>query len=76
MSAHRRDVWHAGKAIRAAQVADVWPRNSGACQRFNRFCQYWSVCTGCADIDNDDIFETTEVHQELDGPKEGQADDK
>ena len=70
MSAHRRDVWHAGKAIRAAQVADVWPRNSGACQRFNRFCEYYGACCGVDDLDDDSLFCDSEAHPELSIPKE------
>lgn len=55
-----RDVWLWGQVIRQAQATGSWPRNPDACHRYGRFCSYWDVCTGLADIDDPALFERDE----------------
>lgn len=62
---HARDTWLSSKAIREAELAGSHPRNPDACERYNRFCEYWMVCTGMASIDDDSRFRDAEQHSEL-----------
>lgn len=60
------DAWVTAKAIRDAQLTGGHARNPDACYMYNRFCEYWDVCTGCADIDDDTRFcHSRRVHPEL-----------
>ncbi len=71
----RFDTWLTAQSLRAHQrdgrkyEALAWPRNPDACLRWNRFCEYYDVCSGCADI-ADPRFRTGRKHEELTEGKE------
>ncbi len=61
------DTWSIARLIREAQLADRWPRNVDACERFGRMCAYWPVCSGEASIDDETRYARIDnVHVELD----------
>lgn len=63
---YQREVWLEAKAMRQHEIANIHPRNPGACQQYGRLCQYFSVCVGQASIDDDLTFRTEEnQHSEL-----------
>ena len=63
------DFWHMSKSIRERQLDDAgvyaWPRNPDACYHWSNLCEYYRVCTGEADIEDDLLFKTTSRHEEL-----------
>lgn len=62
---YAKDTWLTAKAIRESQNLNAWPRNPQACHSYNRFCEYWSVCTGCADIRDNNLYYDSLPHPEL-----------
>lgn len=66
MAEAKADSWMTANAIRECRNADAWPRNPGSCVRYNSFCEFFDVCTGAADINDDALFHTSERHPELD----------
>lgn len=62
---HAKDTWLAAKDMRDSQRMGSHPRNPDACERYNRFCEYWDVCTNTASIDDDELFRTSQRHEEL-----------
>lgn len=60
------DTWHTARLVREAELANRWPRNPDACERFGRLCGFFDVCTGVASIDDAARFQhVANVHQEL-----------
>jgi hypothetical protein len=60
------DVWQTARLIREADLAQRWPRNPDACQRFGRTCSFFGVCTGTESLDDTTLFRRTDnVHEEL-----------
>lgn len=59
------DDWQTARAIRESQLADRWPRNTDACERFHRLCPYFSACIGTEPIDDDLYFRSELPHREL-----------
>jgi hypothetical protein len=61
------DLWQTGRAIRESQLHKRWPRNPDGCISWSRECEYFGVCTGTEDIDNELVFKSTGEHAELTG---------
>lgn len=60
------DAWNTAKMIRNCELTGMWPRNDNSCFNYNRECEYFDVCTGVTDIDNDLKFRTAKAkHEEL-----------
>lgn len=65
------DTWQQARAIREAELAETFPRNPDACERFGGLCSYFSVCSGEATLDDPALFEkVANVHPELSQPSE------
>lgn len=41
------------------------PRNPDACFKYNRLCDFYTVCSGCGAIDDDNFVQLATPHQEL-----------
>jgi hypothetical protein len=70
------DVWNTALGIRNARHLNVWPRNPDSCKQWGRTCDYFSVCTGLASINDPLLFKKEErAHEELDSdaPKDKEA---
>lgn len=67
----REDVRETARRIRTAtRQKTPAPRNPDYCHKFGRACEFWDVCTGTADLDDETRFRKVEnVHEEL-KPKE------
>jgi hypothetical protein len=65
------DTWQIGKQIAESQRLNRWPRNPDACELYGRLCEYHPVCTRIARIDDETLYRTTDVHQELDARPAG-----
>lgn len=50
------DVLDTIKQIEASEAGDAWPRNTGACWRYGRFCEFFDVCSGTASLDDTSKF--------------------
>lgn len=59
------DDWAIAGNIRESKRTDIWPRNPDSCQRYNRLCSYFSVCSRVASIDDPLEFVQAESHREL-----------
>lgn len=60
------DAWVVAQSMRQGQLYDAHPRNPDACVRYGRFCSYFDVCTGVANIHDDTRFrQTAVVNEEL-----------
>jgi hypothetical protein len=59
------DVWETAQSINQCQRRARWPRNTESCERFTRLCQFWTVCTGSATIDDETKFVHIGPHPEL-----------
>lgn len=60
------DVWQLTRAMREDELAGRHPRNSDACKRFGRMCDFFGVCCGEASLDDTSRFKRLDnVHQEL-----------
>lgn len=60
------EVWQLTRSMREAELSGIHPRNADACQRYNRLCGFFDVCTGVASLDDSTRFQRVEnVHQEL-----------
>lgn len=59
------DMWGVAREISDAERMNRWSRNPASCALFSG-CEYFDVCTGCANIDDDTIFLTADkVNEEL-----------
>lgn len=62
------DTWQTARLIREAELAQRYPRNADACQRYGRMCPYFDVCTGTTSLENTERFRQLEnPHEELTG---------
>jgi len=59
------DDWQTARAIRDCQLASQWPRNTDACKRYGRLCDYFDACTGVASLDDETHFRSEQAHREL-----------
>jgi len=62
---YQLDAWRQAKSMRAVQLDGMPARNPDSCIRYGRFCSYWDVCTGAADIEDTSRFKRTRKHPEL-----------
>ena len=62
------DLWATAKTIRECELANRWPKNTGACLMYGR-CKYFALCTGGYDWKSgtvpDGYTRVENVHQEL-----------
>jgi hypothetical protein len=68
IESYYRDMWAIGLMIRACQLGNSWPHNGNACTEFGG-CEYFDVCAGFANINDDTLFATVEPNPELSGGK-------
>ena len=68
IESYSRDMWAIGLMIRACQLGNSWPHNGNACTEFGG-CEYFEVCAGFANINDDTLFATVEPNPELSGGK-------
>jgi PD-(D/E)XK nuclease superfamily protein len=62
----RRDVWRQARLIREGQVEAAHPRNPDACTKFGSTCEFFDVCTGEAELDDETRFRrAASAHPEL-----------
>ena len=59
------DDWQTARGIRESQLAGRWPRNTDACRRYGRLCDYFDACTGVASLDDETHFRSEPAHREL-----------
>lgn len=59
------DVWQLTRNIRTAVRDARWPRNTDACERYHRFCEYFDVCTGSTSIEDDSVYRPKDVTKHL-----------
>lgn len=57
------DMWATAREIADAVRLNRWSRNPQSCSLFGQ-CEYFDVCTGCADIDDVTLFRTAEKENE------------
>src|SRR5262249_35174959 len=63
---HALDVWPLAESLSWAEMRGFYPRNPDACMRYGRTCEYFNVCSGAGDINDDSQFRTSEkAHEEL-----------
>jgi hypothetical protein len=60
------DTWSIVSNIESCRKVGYWPRNTRNCSAMGR-CPYMDVCRGCASIEDNAVFETTELNPELGG---------
>ena len=65
------DIWDTAKAIREAELHDVWLRNPDACiHPFGSVCAFMPVCTNRANIEDTSMYRTADTaHEELNDEK-------
>lgn len=60
------DVWQTARGIRDNELRGYHPRNTDACVRYGRTCEYWPVCAGQASLDDANLYRRLDdVHPEL-----------
>ena len=59
------DDWQTARSIRECQLAGRWPRNTDACKRYGRLCDYFDACTGVVSLDDETHFRSEVAHREL-----------
>lgn len=47
-----KNTWHYAQQIQVFRKAKSWPQNPDACEKWGRFCDFWSVCAGEESIYN------------------------
>jgi hypothetical protein len=64
-----KDLWDTVLHIAESRKSGRHPRNPDACERHNRLCAYFDVCTGMASLDDPTKFRKLEnMHEELGEP--------
>lgn len=64
------DMWAVGREIADAERMGRFSRNPNACSIYGQ-CEYFDVCTGCASIDDVNLFRTAESpNEELDNTQQ------
>lgn len=62
------DLWQFAEIIHQNSFAGRAPRNTDACLRFNRPCEFFAVCAGEASLDDPTLFRRdSNIHPELAG---------
>lgn len=72
---YRQELWQIAVRIRESRNAGHWFRNSGACKRYSRLCDYYPLCSGQVDISNGvpaGFRQAVNVHEELE-PENGEG---
>lgn len=54
------DLWLTARSIKESRRLQMYPRNTDACMKWGRPCEYFSVCSGIASIDDPLLFEREE----------------
>lgn len=67
------DTWGTARMMREGELANRHPRNPDNCLRFNRMCEYFDVCTGAADIQDESLFRHAPTSEERDKIKDQSA---
>lgn len=63
----RFDVWQLAQQLRESERAGRFPRNTTACRRFNKLCEFFPVCSRQASIDDETMYRrVSSLHPELD----------
>lgn len=52
--------WATSVQIRESMASGMWPQHEKSCRQYGRLCDYFSVCTKQAMIDDDFVFKTKE----------------
>lgn len=61
-----RDMWFIAGMIRESMNRDRWPRNTQSCRnQYQKFCEYWPICTGECSADDTVRFEKRRPFEEL-----------
>lgn len=55
------ELWATAYAISMSNMQGIAPRNPDACQRYGGLCPYFAVCTGAADIDDQNLFKAKDA---------------
>lgn len=64
---HGIDLWQQAELMQAMATEGISPRNPDACYQYGGLCDYFDVCTGAADINDDRLFQIKPKHPELNG---------
>jgi hypothetical protein len=60
------DAWGTAKMIRECEKTGMFPRNDNSCFNYHRECEYFGVCTGVEEIEDNLKFRTAKAkHEEL-----------
>lgn len=60
------DAWQLARLLRDSELANRFPRNVDACERWSRLCEYFPICSGTASLDDTTRYERVEnIHPEL-----------
>lgn len=59
------DLWSTAQSMRDAKRLQMYPRNPDSCVQWSRECEYLSICSGTASIDDPMLFERVKPHEEL-----------
>lgn len=61
-----RDMWFIAGMIRESMNRDRWPRNTQSCRnQYQKFCEYWPICTKECSADDTMRFEKRRPFEEL-----------
>lgn len=72
IEAARTDIWQLANQMRESERRGWHPRSPNACERFNRMCEFFPVCSGRASLDDPMLYrKLTNVHPELESVEEG-----
>jgi len=71
---YARELWSHGQDLIATRAGDRHVRNSGACMRFGRPCEYLGICSGYDTPDSDKWQPKKDIHPELEGQLGGGLD--
>ena len=67
---YMEDVWAQSQQILYFCNRKIWPRNPSACTTFG-ICEYFPLCTRCAEVDGVRFAIRADRHAELDQPENG-----
>jgi len=66
LAEYRLDLWQLAARMREDDNAGRYPRNTNACERWGRFCEFFDVCAGTASLDDPTRYkQITDAHPEL-----------
>ena len=64
----RHELWDIAQTIHTCRKTGRWFRNTGACRRYNRLCDYYQLCSGETDTTNGcpaGFRQAEQAHEEL-----------